>query len=178
MNKYVYSEWIHPIKHFIKIEKVKEKNFEVILPCLIAILSVAVYSYNKLIDIAISKLSSLMPTVLAILIGFTISCITVIVSNDSSSKESIRNKINNGRIINGRAITYGKYLLVNYTYILIVEIFFFIFIFVNLFFKGVFNNLYFSHLVLFVYVFLVLHLFFIILRSITSLYFISINSND
>lgn len=162
----VYGEWLYLFKDFYELEKPNEKNFEIFIPLIISSIVTLIYYYVNKVELAVNALSEILVSIIAILIGFTISCITVLIFR--KDEEKIKE-----RILYGKSITINKYLIVNFVYVLLVESFTLIFIFAVLFINGICQNKIILIIELFLYVLLLLHIMFTIIRSITSLYFVS-----
>jgi hypothetical protein len=92
-----------------------------------ALISVALYLNNgwnfTLIETA--KLSLFFPNVinlLAILTGFSIACLTILISGSSKIMESFRDRPS-GRSCGGEKFTYYQLVLINFTWVISVELF-------------------------------------------------------
>lgn len=171
MGKYIYGQWLILVSHYCKTVKCNECIYEIIVPLIISLLVTYFYAVDGLTVKALLKLRELLPNALAVLIGFTIMCITLLATTESGNIEEIRN-MKSERIIGTHRISIFKWLLVIFSYSLIVEVFLLIYIFFVAFIMGLIYNLYLFNAILALEVVLILHVLFLIVRSITSLYLI------
>lgn len=112
--------------------------------------------------------------VLAVLIGFTITIITLVVTGNSPNLTEIREKETNVKI-NGKNITLYKHLLINYTYSVIVEIFLIIFCLIYPLLLDIIDvNYLIKYLGFSILLFFVLHILLLSVRNLTNFCFIII----
>ena len=170
LGKYVYSEWLIPIHDYYVVRNKAERSFEVMIPAIIAFIATVIYYHFKLEIRAVLGLSELLPNILSIIIGFTITCISVLLFNSDESLEFLKGEKTNERKINGERITLYQFLLIQYVYALVKEIFFILFIFfIKFIFPFVLSRILIS-IILFNLIYLTLNIFFIIMRSIATMY--------
>lgn len=124
-----YGEWLIPVVDYYTTVKKNERNYEIIFPCLIAIGVIVVYYFLGDSLRALIKLRDILPNALAILIGFTISCITILVSSDNVTIRYLKETSTDGRIVREKLISMYQWMLITFVYILIVQVFLLAFIF-------------------------------------------------
>lgn len=171
MGKYVYGQWLIPIVHYFKTLKCNEFIYEFIVPLVCAIFATILYSNVDLTTHALLKLKEVLPNALAILIGFTIMCITLIATTESANVQEIREK-KSERILGSKRISIFRWLLVIFSYSLIAEVGLLIYVFFVAFIMGlIYSDIFYSFLLIIEIVYL-LHILLLIIRSITTLYMI------
>ena len=122
MGKYIYGEWLRPIYHYLSTLKSNEICYEIIIPIIIAIITSFIYYEFDFVILALLKLRDLLPSSLSILIGFTIMCITILVTSDSKSLAIIRKKNCDNRLIGHKEITVFRWLLILFSHSLLMEL--------------------------------------------------------
>lgn len=95
----VLFEWVKVIYCYFGTLKDHEKKVELILPAVVGGVVSGIYWNIEGTLAALLKLRDLLPTTLAILIGFTINCITILASSDSKNIEDLKNKLTDLRAI-------------------------------------------------------------------------------
>lgn len=176
LGKYIYGEWLVPIHDYYEARNKTEYAFEEVIPFVISFIVTVIYHVNNLELKAISKLSDLLPNILSIIIGFTITCISVLLFNSDKTVEILKGKKTSERKVDGENINLYQFLLIQYIYTLIKEILFILLIFfINFISPFIGEKILFSS-ILFVYVYLILNIFFIIIRSVTAMYFMVFKS--
>ena len=173
LGRLVYGEWLIPIVHYYKVIKKNEMIFEVAIPVIIAIFSTLLYTLNNNIIIAINKLEEMLPNVLAILIGFTISCIAMLTSADLNQIPALKFETDR-RVKQNEKITLHRLMLINFTYSLIIQVFFLIGIFVAAYLVSMIKSNILYHIILVIEVFATILVLLILIRMITNLYCIYI----
>lgn len=166
VGKYLYFDWLIPIIDYFRIIKIKEALFDIITPLILSIIVLILYLPTGLVQDAISALSEILPNVLAILIGFSISAIAIITTNN---KEDYSKPVKD-RFIDKEPVTIYRYLLIIMIFTLIQEIITLLLIFFVCFFRGIYCNIIIDSIVLGLYVYLILNIFAVLLRSIIYLY--------
>ena len=172
MGKYVYGEWLVPIVDYYRILKKKEFNYEIIMPILIAVFVTGIYNHLGCVLPALLKLRDVLPASLAILIGFSITCITILITSNTNNIIEIKGKKTDSRIIGSETISIYQWFLVMFIYVLLMQIFLLLVVFFTAFALRVCSNDYFITALLFIEVFLTLHVLFILIRNISNFYFV------
>lgn len=170
LGKYVYGEWLIPIHDYYVVRKMSECTFEVLIPFVISIIAAVIYYNFKLELKAVSELTELLPNILSIIIGFTITCISVLLFNSDEGLEFLKGEKIEERKINGESITLYQFLIIQYVYVLVKEIFFLLFIFFIRFMSPFISTRLSTGVILCILVYLTLNIFFIIMRSISTMY--------
>jgi hypothetical protein len=172
IGKRIYGEWLVPVIDYYVTIKGNERNYEIILPLLIALISSSVYFIYGDSLRALMKLRDILPNTLAILIGFTISCITILVASDSSTINSLKTRDSDNRVVREKLISIYQWLLITFVYILIVQVFFLAFIFFVSFVLQIHRSIGFITIALVIEVYCILHILFLLIRNITNFYFV------
>ncbi|WP_044481499.1 hypothetical protein [Paenibacillus antibioticophila] len=167
-----YGEWLIPVVDYYTTVKKNERNYEIIFPFLIAIVVIVVYYFFGDSLRALVKLRDILPNALAILIGFTISCITILVSSDNDTIRYLKETSSEGRIVRKKLISMYQWMLITFVYILIVQVFLLAFIFFVAFVLQMSKNNAFIATSLFVEVYFILNILLLLIRSITNFYFV------
>jgi hypothetical protein len=170
IGKWIYGEWLIPIVDYLRTIKKNEAIYEIIIPLLISII-VTIICYLLGFSIqALGKLRDLLGTTLSILIGFTITCLTVLVTSNNDAIDKLKVKKTNFRIISSELITMYRWILIMFSYLLISQVILLIFIFLSAFINKVFNNYLLASILLFISIYLILHILLLLIRNITNLY--------
>lgn len=170
MGKYLYGEWLKPIYHYIITIKKNEITFDIVLPIIIAFISSILYFMNDFVLLALIKLRDLLPSSLSILIGFTIMCLTILVTGNSKSIDIIKEQICDKRVIGKNKITIYRWLLILFAYTLLIEIFTLILVFLSAFIIPLVKDIYIGVILLWIETYLLCHILFIMIRAMTNLY--------
>lgn len=174
IGKILYGEWLIPIVQYYSTVKRNELVFEFINPIIISIITTIIYGRVKSIELVLDKMEEMLPNVLAILIGFTLSCIAMLISADIEKMKILSKKLSE-REIGNNTITFHRLLLVTLSYILIIQVFGLIGIFFAAFLTGLITSTYLIYGIVIFEVFMLLHILFILIRIITNLYCIYSN---
>lgn len=172
MGKIIYGEWLYPIVDYYATLKRNERNYEIILPLIVSGLSVLIYFLYGDSFRAIMKLRDILPNALAILIGFTISCVTILVSSDNATIKFLKDKLSNDRLVRNKIISMYQWMLITFVYILIVQVFLLTFIFFIAFILQIHQSQTFLSISLFIEVYTILHILLLLIRNITNFYFV------
>lgn len=165
-----YTEWLFPIIGYYATLKVNELFFDILFPLFISIVCSVLYCVKGLVVLALKHLSTILPTVISILIGFTVMLITLLLSGHEKSIEILKNHYT-PKELSGQKISLHRYLLFHFIRSLIAEIALILLVFLYLFLLP-------FQLPTFLYVvFLILHTFwllsilFSIVRGVVNLFF-------
>ncbi|MCT4630190.1 hypothetical protein [Winogradskyella sp.] len=156
----------------------KNLVFEVVLPLIFSVIGVYFLSKNvsdiTILDAIFNSTSNTILSTLSILVGFTLTLITVIISTDKLAK--IKEYMTHYKI-DGKQITLYKYLLINLSYTALIEFFLISFniLFISFGHSFAMTTIY---LCMLFNAFLCVHLLFISIRSFTDLYNIIIGTSD
>ena len=92
LGKYIYMEWLFPVKDYYCSIRKNEVFFEIIFPLLCAL--GCTYSYFRLgkVHNALDGLSGLLPTAISILIGFTVMLITLLLTSNGENINKLKAK--------------------------------------------------------------------------------------
>lgn len=172
MGKYIYGEWLRPIAHYLITLKCNEISYEICIPFVTAgIASIFYYSFDFVI-LALLKLRDLLPASLSILIGFTIMCITILVTSNSGTIDLIRHEYCDERIIGHKKITIYRWLLILFSHSLLMELITLILVFLSAFIIPLINSIGIGIILLFLETFLLSHILLLMIRAMTNLYFL------
>ncbi|MEA4834975.1 MAG: hypothetical protein VB133_07570 [Anaeromusa sp.] len=172
IGKYFYGEWIVPIGDYYSILKPTERNYEIYLPAFIALVVTGIYYDSGCILPALLKLRDILPASLAILIGFSITSITIWLSSNNKNIDDVKNRSTEDRIISGKLISIYQWVLIMFIYVLLVQIFLLLMVFFTAFILRIYSGDIFMSCLLFIEVYLTLHILFLLIRSITNFYFV------
>lgn len=166
----MWSEWRVPVGDYFRTLQREEALFDLMIPIVISMATTwFVRSDNQIFR----TLAQLMPTILAILIGFTITCITLLVSSNSDNIKHMKDILSDTKNINGKAISIYQSLLVMFSYSLIVQILVLLWtVIISLI------DLPGARIQFFLTFMAVLHVFFLLMRNVTSLYLVFYNPSS
>ncbi len=171
LGKHLYGEWLIPIVDYYRTVKRNEVNYEIVIPLIVAFLATLFYHNNASLHPALMKLRDIMPNALAILIGFSITCITILLTSNNANIEKIKQS-KTDREIDRKKITIYQWVFIMFVYVLIVQIFLLLFVFFVAFALRLYNEKAFMAALLFCEVYLTLHILLLLIRNITNFYFI------
>ena len=172
IGKMFYGEWLYPIVDYYATLKRNERNYEIVFPLVIAALATCMYYFFGDTFRAIMKLRDILPNALAILIGFTISCVTILVSSDNTTITFLKEKESNDRNVRSKLISMYQWMLITFVYILIVQVFLLAFIFFVAFMLQLHHSEVFLLISLFIEAYTILHILLLLIRNITNFYFV------
>lgn len=176
LGKYVYMEWLIPIKDYYCSIRKNEVIFEIITPLLISVSCSLVYSAKGKLMLALDGLANLLPTAISILIGFTVMLITLLLTSSGDSVEHLKT-IETEKSLYNKPITLYQGLHIQFSHSLFSEIFLLLLIFGYLFLKGIGLSKNVGLGILVVEIYLTLNILLSILRGIANLYFSFYNSD-
>lgn len=103
LGKYIYMEWLFPVKDYYCSIRKNEVFFEIIFPLLCAL--GCTYSYFRLgkVHNALDGLSGLLPTAISILIGFTVMLITLLLTSNGENINKLKAKELKIKVISKKA---------------------------------------------------------------------------
>jgi uncharacterized membrane protein YukC len=172
LAKKVYGEWLVPVVDYYSTLKSNERNYEILFPVIISLIVTITYiNYGDSFR-ALMKLRDILPNALAILIGFTISCITILVASDNATIRNLKDRDSDNRIVRNKIISIFQWLLITFIYILIVQVFLLTFIFFVSFVLQVHRSIAFTTTTLAIEVYCLLHVLLLLVRNITNFYFV------
>lgn len=173
IGKSLYFEWLIPLVDYFKTLQKKEFIFEIAMPLIISIIVTCIYHYNNLVNIALSKMGNILPTVLAILIGFTISSISIIITSNNENRN-----VESYRELDSKPILLYQYMLIMLIYVLIQEIINLVLVFFIAFISPIVTIKIWKSIFLSMYVFYILHILLIIVRVVVQIYTVSYNQKN
>ncbi|TDS28033.1 hypothetical protein [Halanaerobium congolense] len=174
----MYFEWSYPIIDYFKTLKSNEKNTEIILPIIMSLMISIIYFYFNLSNTALSHLRNILPATISILIGFSMTSLTIIVTSNNDSIKTLKDEYTDNRKIVSSVITLYQWLIIMYIHAIISEIFLLIFIFFSAFLLQIGKIPYLADVLLFIQISLLLHIFLVLLRNVANMYFIFYKKED
>lgn len=178
IGKYYYFEWLIPIFDYYLTIKRKEVMFEIISPLVIAIVVTSIYMKMGLISHAVNGLNGLLPNVLAILIGFTISVIAIIISAGEEKISFLMKQETFDRLLENKLISLYQFILITMIYGLLQEIIHLGFVFFVDFMLPIVSVSWFANITLLIHVYLILHILSVLTRTIVQLYTYNFVNNN
>ena len=175
LGKYIYMEWLIPIKDYYFSIRKNEVIFEIAVPLLISVVCTFTYFNNEKIFIALDGLAELLPTAISILIGFTVMLITLLLTSSGDNVELLKT-IETNKVLYKKPVTLYQGLHIQFSHSLFSEIFLLLLIFLYLFLKGVGLYTVIGVGILGIEIYLTLNILLSILRGIANLYFSFYNS--
>lgn len=165
-----YLEFLYPITDYFRTLNRKEAYFELALPLLIGILaywlSVTAVNFEKL-----GSFIGYIINFLAILIGFSITAVTIL-SSESGHRFEMLQKAESKRNIGGKTISTYQLILITFIYVILIEFFTLAYNLVcYLFLMNTILKSYYR-LIIGVNIFLMFHVIMLNIRNVTNFYFI------
>lgn len=166
----VYDEFLIPVKDYFRTIRINEAIFDWGIPFII---SVIIY-FTLLIKTPMSKLLDIngyLINSLAILIGFSITTITILATSNNNNIKEIKNKYS-PRTIDGKKISLYKLIFISYSFVLFME---FIAILYTLAYYLVYSSDYialYSKVFFGLNIFIVLHIILLNIRNVVNFYLI------
>ena len=170
LGKYIYMEWLIPIKDYYCSIRKNEAIFEIIIPLLVSVSCSLIYSAKGKLLIALDGLANLLPTAISILIGFTVMLITLLLTSSGDNVERLKT-IKTEKSLYNKPVTLYQGLHIQFSHSLFSEIFLLLLIFGYLFLKGVGLSKNVGLGILVIEIYLTLNILLSILRGIANLYF-------
>ena len=170
LGKFIYMEWIFPLVDYHFALKRNERFYEVIIPYIIGIIAVIVYSITDLVSVALDELSILLPTAISILIGFTAMLITILLTSSGENVLKLKETKTDVKL-RGISISLYQKLHIQLVHALFNEIILLLGIFLYLFVSGIASFDTFNKVMLCMLIYLILNILLSILRGITNIYF-------
>lgn len=170
LGKYIYMEWLFPVKDYYCSIRKNEVVFEIIFPLLCAL--GCTYSYFRLgkVHNALDGLSGLLPTAISILIGFTVMLITLLLTSNGENINKLKAKELSKKLYQKKLNLYQG-LHIQFSHSLFSEIVLLLLVFCYLFWDGIGMPAWAAVAFLVIEIYLTLNILLSILRGITSLYF-------
>lgn len=170
LGKYIYTEWLFPVKDYYFSIRRNEAVFEIVIPLLCAGICSISYFYADKVFQALNGLSELLPTAISILIGFTVMLITLLLTSNGDNVDKLK-KTTSGKILYNKAVNLYQGLHIQFSHSLFSEIVLLLVIFIYLFWNGLGMPAKVAVAFLAIEVYLTLNILLSILRGVTSLYF-------
>lgn len=169
MKKIIWFEIYYPLKDYVATLNRQEAIFDYILPAVISFL-INRYVFTGC-DVSVSGLAGSIVSMMAILVGFSITCIVILSTGSSANIDEVK-KLDTERRINNVPIKLHQLLLSNFTYCIIVEL---VALFINLIASvkcGPADLCKESRYLLYINIYLISHIILLNIRNITNFYFI------
>ena len=122
MNKYIYLEFLTPIKDYITTLKQREFVFEWFVPFIVALLIYVCILKESSYTESIKQFNGYIITLLGILIGFSMTSVTLLVTSNSKNIERLQETLTN-RKVETQLINLYQLVLINFVFVLMIEIF-------------------------------------------------------
>jgi hypothetical protein len=123
MNKYIYLEFLIPIKDYWATLKTREVIFDWLIPLVAASFIYVFVLKNSNYTDSIKQFNGYIITLLGILIGFSMTSITLLVTSNGKNIERLQETPTDERRIGKQLINLYQLVLINFVFVLMVEIF-------------------------------------------------------
>lgn len=170
LGKYIYSEWLFPVKDYYCSIRKNEIVFEIVVPAVCAVGCTLCYLRAGKIYNALCGLADLLPTAISILIGFTVMLITLLLTSNSENVNNLK-ATSTSKMLYQKPINLYQGLHIQFSHSLFSEIVLLLLVFGYLFWYGLGMPIKIAAIFLAVEIYLTLNILLSILRGITSLYF-------
>jgi len=167
----MYIEFFFLINDYLKTVTKRIFTFEWLLPFILSVLIFYLLFTGKSTSVTETfKNNSI--NLLGILVGFSITIITILTTGQSKNLEEIK-KIKTETKINGKLISVYRMLLINFTYSVVVEVFLIIiFLIYPLLKHNIPINRLTKYIIFSILVFLIIHILLLTIRNLTDFYLI------
>ena len=170
MKKLFYTEFLLPIKDYFSTLKLNEFIFEWFVPGLLSVL-IYLYIIDTLKPETIKQINGYVINCLAILIGFSVTCLTILSTNSSKNVEDLKD-VYSERYIDGHKVSLHQLIIINFIFLLVIEFFNLIYnlsfvIFVNTSFATKYMAEFYSFSI-----FITAHVIFLNVRNVTNFYLV------
>jgi hypothetical protein len=173
LSEVLYSEYLIPIYDYIASQDARERIFDVIVPIVFASVVYFVFLAGTTIQsVALSSILGYTINLLAILIGFTITCVTILTSSSSQSVDLMKKEKSDRKSREGKAMSLYHLILVNFAHVLLMEVFTLGVTLLYSIASSVNRLMGYSAIFLGLTTFLLLHVLVLNVRNITNLYFV------
>ena len=139
LGSFVYTEWIRPLHDYYCTILLPEVIYEIVVPIIISLVCSIIYKTNNKTAIALSKLADILPTVVSILIGFTVMLITILLTVSGGNIEELKKQKTNKKI-GGKFVSLYQGLHIQFSHSLLLEIALLLMVLVYLFLHGLCKN--------------------------------------
>lgn len=163
----MYTAWMIILRDYFKLLEKKEVKFEIVLPVVISIVLSIICSIKGLTMTCVDHMNDILINVMAILIGFLISAIAIFAASESLPKASDIFEEKANRI---EQITYKQFLLTQFSYCLFMAVFMVLVVILFMFLTKAWPSSWIYVVALFIYIFELLHMMLLLIRSITWIY--------
>jgi hypothetical protein len=170
MKRLLYFEYIHPINDYFRTIKLNEIIFEWVLPFAI---TAPIYKYilPDLEGAHIGTVCGYIINFLAILIGFSVTCLTILSSASSESIDKLKKKESH-RSLHNKKISLYHLIVINFIFLLVMEFFNLFFNLGFFLFSSKISNIGFLPEFFSVSIFITCHVIFLNIRNVTNFYFV------
>lgn len=168
--RFMYVEYIYPIQHYFRIIKRNEAFFDLVLPIIIAVLGFYILSSHEgvISNTDIKELLKTIITLLAILIGFTISSIATLATTSEKLNQETKRKIGD-KSINLYQLSNIFFIFALFSEIITLIINLSALMLISYNVKLLTDNL---NSIVLINILLISHILFLTVRNITNFYFI------
>lgn len=167
-HKRTYMEWLFPVADYLECLRPEERRFEQLIPALGGVISTIICGLTSIAPQASEHLNNLLPSILSILIGFTISAIAIIVSTSNGPEQMVNKEMNIS--VASKRITFKQWFLINLIYYTICEVLFLLLTFVIPLVQKIASSIWISYISIFIYVYALMRILFGIIKVVTKLY--------
>lgn len=170
IGKCLYLEFLVPVNDYIETLKPKEALFDWLLPFVLSVFCYSFISYKKIaldLDCIIGPIVNF----LAILIGFSIACISVLSTSDNDNIKKLKEE-RSTRKTGDNQISLYQHILITYIFSVIIELSCLLLNLTFLFAKQLVSIDAFNVFLYSVDVFLLAHIVFLNIRNVTNFYFV------
>ena len=163
-------EFVYLIADYFKTLERRITLYDWVLPTLISIVFSVLIWHGNISSVVVGFKNSVI-SVLGILVGFSITLITIIITSNNENLQELKTTSSNVRIGDSYISIY-RLLLINYSYTVVIEVFIIVFCLLYPFILATLNIPYCIKIIGFgMLLFWVLHVFLITVRNLTDFYF-------
>lgn len=170
LGKFIYFEFHYPFRDYLSTLTWKETFFDLFIPLIVAILSY-VFIFNCANIDKLGTFTGFVINFLAILIGFSITSLTILSSESGNTFETLK-KYETKRRIGNKSITGYQLILITFICVILVE---FLTLSYNLIYYLLWLNgflISYFRIIIAINIFLMLHIIMLNIRNITNFFLI------
>lgn len=171
LGSFFYTEWLRIPHDYLCSLKRNEFVFEIVFPLIVAVACAVLYYYFDSIQVAIDKLSNILPTILAVMIGFTIMLVTQLTSGSNDNLNKLKEKeLSPQKILYSSPMSLYQCLYIQFCNSLISEITLLAIVFISMFVKPMFPPTWLLFVIFFIEVYFVANILLTTIRGVSNFY--------
>lgn len=169
-NKGLGLEWVYIfLDYYVSMNK-RTAIYEILFPFVVSFICSLLYLRSNILEIALSKLSEVLPATISILIGFTAMIVTLLITSDSEKIKQLTKK-ETKKVIRKKKVSLYQKIFIQNSHSLFNEVLLLLIVFIYMFFQGL-NCVHWIGFIFFLFIetYLVINILISIFSNITTIY--------